>query len=114
MPNIIYEKLKKLADDNGLTSQQVTDASKAQAAAMMDIDDDYIDDKVFEVAKKAVLAELDRAKWQKALEGLKAQLVGVDRVWLKNNFPKAEFEINFRRKTVTIYFEGKPVVEDID
>jgi len=29
------------------------------------------------------------------------------------NYPDAEFEINFRRKTVTIYFEGKPVVEDV-
>ncbi len=114
MSNIIYEKLKKLADDNGLTSQQVADATKAQAAAMMDIDADYVDDKVFEVAKKAVLAELDRAKWQKALEGLKAQLIGGNRVWLMNNFPDADFEINFRKKTVTIYFEGKPVVEDID
>ena len=114
MPNIIYEKLKKLADDNGLTSEQVADATKAQAAAMMDIDAGYVDDKVFEVAKKAVLAELGRAKWQKVLEGLKAQLIGGNRVWLMNNFPDVEFEINFRRKTVTIYFEGKPVVEDID
>ncbi|MHC5059707.1 MAG: hypothetical protein ACYTFK_01290 [Planctomycetota bacterium] len=114
MANIIYEKLKKLADDNSLTSQQVADATKAQAAAMMDIDDGYIDDKVFEVAKKAVLRELEKAKWQKALEGLKAQLVGGDRVWLTNNFPDAEFEINFRRKTATIYFEGKPFAEDID
>ena len=114
MPNVIYEKLKKIAADNGLTSEQVTDATKKQAAKMMGIDAVYIDDKVFEVAKKAVLAELERAKWQKALKGLKAQLIGVDRVWLMNNFPKVEFEINFRKKTVTIYFEGKIVVEDVD
>lgn len=114
MPNIIYEKLKKLVDDNGLTSEQVTDATKTQAAVMMNIDAGYVDDKVFEVARGAVLRELERAKWQKALEGLKAQLIGVDRVWLKNNFPKAEFEINPRKKTVTIYFEGKIVVEDVD
>ncbi|MHC4326291.1 MAG: hypothetical protein ACYSUX_18630 [Planctomycetota bacterium] len=114
MPNIIYEKLKTLVDDNGLTSEQVIEATKAQAAALMDIEAGYVDDKVFEVAKKAVLAELERAKWQKALKDLKTQLVGGDRVWLMNNFPKAEFEINFRKKTVTIYFEGKPVVEDVD
>lgn len=114
MPNIIYEKLKAVAIDGELASEQVTDATKAQAAKMMGIDAGYVDDKVFEVAKKAVLRELERRKWQKALEGLKAQLIGGDRVWLMNNFPKAEFEINFRRKTVTIYFEGKIVVEDVD
>ena len=114
MPNIIYEKLKKLVDDNGLTSEQVTDATKTQAAAMMDIDAGYIDDKVFEVAKKAVLRELERAKWQKVLSELKAQLTGGDRVWLKNNFPDAEFKIDHRRKVITIYLEGIPVMEDID
>ena len=114
MANVIYEKLKNLADDNGLTSEQVTDATKKQAATMMGIDAVHIDDKVFEVAKRAVLAELERAKWQKALDGLKAQLIGGGRVWLMNNFPRTEFEINFRKKTVTIYFEGKPVVEDVD
>jgi hypothetical protein len=114
MPNIIYETLKTIVDDNSLTSEQVADATKTQAAALMGIDAGYIDDKVFKVAKKAVLAELERAKWQKALKDLKAQLIGDDRVWLMNNFPKAEFEINFRKKTVTIYFEGKPVVEDVD
>ena len=114
MPNIIYEKLKKFVDDRGLTSEQVTDATKTQAAAMMNIDAGYIDDKVFEVARGAVLRELERAKWQKALKGLKAQLIGVDRVWLMNNFPKAEFEINFRKKTVTIYFEGKSIAEEVD
>jgi len=30
------------------------------------------------------------------------------------NYPDAEFEINFKRKTATIYFEGKPVIEDPD
>ena len=114
MANVIYEKLKNLADDNGLTSEQVTDATKKQAATMMGIDAVHIDDKVFEVAKRAVLAELERAKWQKALDGLKAQLIGGGRVWLKENYPKAEFEINFKRKTATLYFEGKPVVEDVD
>ena len=114
MPNVIYEKLKALVAGAGLTSEQVTDATKAQAAKMMGIDADYVNDKVFEVAKKAVLRELERDKWQKALEGLKAQLIGVDRVWLMDNFPKAEFEANLRRKTVTIYFEGKIVVEDVD
>jgi len=96
MPNVIYEKLKKLADEAGLTSEQVAGATKKQAATMMGTD------------------ELERAKWQKALEGLKAQLIGGGRVWLKENYPNAEFEINFKRKTVTIYFEGKPVVEDVD
>ena len=114
MANIVYEKLKKLADDNGLTSEQVTNATKKQAATMMGIKAGYIDDKVFEVAKKAVLAELERAKWKKALKGLKAQLVGGGRVWLMENYPDAEFEINFKRKTATIYFEGKPVIEDPD
>jgi hypothetical protein len=114
MPNIIYEKLNKLVDDNGLTSEQVTDATKAQAAAMMDIDDSYIDDKVFEVAKKAVLRELERTKWQKVLSELKAQLTGGDRVWLRNNFPDAEFKIDHRRKVVTIHLEGIREVEDID
>jgi len=113
MANVIYEKLKKLADDNGLGSEQVAGATKKQAATMMGTDAVYIDDKVYGVAKKAVLAELERAKWQKALEGLKAQLIGGGRVWLKENYPNAEFEINFKRKTVTIYFEGKPVVEDV-
>ena len=93
---------------------EFTEDEVGQAAALMGIDAGYMDDKVFEVAKKAVLRELERRKWQKALEGLKAQLIGGDRVWLMNNFPKAEFEINFRKKTVTIYFEGKPVVEDVD
>jgi predicted NAD-dependent protein-ADP-ribosyltransferase YbiA (DUF1768 family) len=114
MPNVIYEKLKKLVDDNSLTSEQVTDATKTQAAAMMGIDAGYIDDKVFEVAKKAVLRELERAKWQKALKDLKAQLTGGDRVWLKNNFPDAEFKIDHRGKIVTIYLKGIREVEDID
>jgi len=114
MANIIYEKLKKLADDNGLTSEQVADTTKVQAAGAIGIDAGYVDDKVFEVAKEAVLAELEKAKWQKALEGLKAQLIGGDRVWLRENYPNAEFEINFKRKTAMLYFEGKPVVEDID
>ena len=113
MANVISEKLKKLAYDNSLTSEQVADATKKQAAAMMDTDAVHIDDKVFEVAKKAVLAELERAKWQKALEGLKAQLIGGGRVWLEENYPNSEFEINFKRKTATLYFEGKPVVEDV-
>lgn len=114
MPNIIYEKFKAVAIDGELTSERVADTTKAQAATMMNIGADYVDDKVFEVAKKAVLRELERRKWQKVLSDLKAQLVGGDRVWLKSNFPKAEFEINFRKKTVTIYFEGKIVVEDVD
>ncbi len=114
MPNVIYEKLKKLVGDRGLTSEQVTNATKTQAAAMMGIDAGYIDDKVFEVAKKAVLRELERAKWQKVLSELKAQLTGGDRVWLRNNFPDAEFKIDHWRKVITIYLEGKPVMEDID
>jgi len=114
MPNVIYEKLKALATGAGLTSEQVADATKKQAATMMGIDADYVDDKVFEVARGAVLRELERAKWQKALDGLKAQLIGGGRVWLKENYPNAEFEINFRRKTACIYFEGKSVVEDPD
>lgn len=114
MPNVIYEKFKAVAIDGELTSERVADTTKAQAATMMNIGADYVDDKVFEVAKKAVLRELERRKWQKVLSDLKAQLVGGDRVWLKSNFPKAEFEINFRKKTVTIYFEGKIVVEDVD
>ena len=114
MPNVIYEKLKSLATGAGLTGEQVADTTKAQAAAALGVDAEHIDDKVFEVAKKAVLAELERAKWQKALDGLKAQLVGGNRIWLSSNFPNAEFEINFRRKTACIYFEGKPVVEEVD
>jgi len=31
-----------------------------------------------------------------------------------NNFPKAEFDINFRKKTVTIYFKGKSIAEEVD
>jgi len=114
MANVIYEKLKKLVNDNGLTSEQVNDATKKQTATMMGIDAGCVDDKVFDVARGAVIRELERAKWQKALEGLKAQLIGGDRVWLMNNFPKAEFDINFRKKTVTIYFKGKSIAEEVD
>ena len=114
MPNIIYEKLKTVVGDNGLTSEQVTDATKAQAAAMMGIDAGYIDDKVFEVAKQAVLAELARAKWQKVLSELKAQLTGGDRVWLRNNFPDAEFKIDHKSRIITVFLEGINEPEDID
>jgi len=114
MPNIIYEKLKTVVGDRGLTSKQVSDATKAQAAAMMGIDTGYVDDKVFEVAKKAVLAELARAKWQKVLSELKAQLTGGGRVWLRENYPDAEFKIDHRRKIITIHLEGIIEAEDID
>lgn len=114
MPNIIYEKFKAVVIDGKLTSERVADTTKAQAATMMNIGADYVDDKVFEVARGAVLRELERAKWQKALEGLKAQLIGGDRMWLMNNFPKAEFETDFRRKTITIYLEGKNLSEEVD
>ena len=114
MPNIIYEKLNMIVDKQELTSEQVMSTTKAQAAAMMNIAADCVDDKVFEVARKAVLRELERAKWQKALKDLKAQLIGGDRVWLRNNFPDAEFKIDHRRKVIAIYLEGIPVMEDID
>jgi len=114
MPNIIYEKFKAVVIDGELTSERVADTTKAQAATMMNIGADYVDDKVFEVAKKAVLRELKRRKWQKVLSDLKAQLVGGDRVWLKSNFPNAEFETDFRRKTITIYLEGKNLSEEVD
>lgn len=114
MPNIIYEKFKAVAIDGELTSERVADTTKAQAATMMNIGADYVDDKVFEVAKKAVLRQLERRKWQKVLSDLKAQLVGGNRVWLKNNFPAAEFEIDHRAKVVRIYLEGKIIVEEVE
>lgn len=114
MPNIIYEKLNMIVDKQELTSEQVMSTTKAQAAAMMNIAADCVDDKVFEVARKAVLRELERRKWQKALKDLKAQLIGGDRVWLRNNFPDAEFKIDHRGKIVTIHLQGIREVEDID
>ena len=114
MPNVIYEKLRAVTDELGLTSEQVAVATKVQAAAMMNVDAGCVDDKVFEVAKNALLAELERAKWQKVLSDLKAQLIGGNRVWLRENFPDAEFKIDHRRKVVAIYLEGIPVMEDID
>jgi len=114
MPNIIYEKLKAVAIDGELTSERVADTTKAQAAAMMNVDADCVNDRVFEVAKKAVLRKLECRKWQKVLSDLKAQLVGGDRVWLKNNFPKAEFEMNHRTKIVRIYLEGKSTAEEVE
>ncbi len=113
MPNVIYEKLRKLAADNGLTNEQVAEATREQAAKMMGIDAGFIDDKVFEVAKGAVVRELERDKWDGVLGDLKEQLVGGDKMWFRNNFPAAEFEIDHRTRTVRIYLEGKPAVEEV-
>ena len=114
MSNIIYEKLKTIADDNGLTSEQVADTTKAQAAAAMGVDAEHIDDKVFGVARGAVVRELERNKWKKVLGNLKEQLVGGNRLWLENNFPSAEFEIDHRDKIVRIYLEGKSTAEEVE
>ena len=114
MPNVIYEKLKSLAAGAGLTSEQAADTTKAQAAATMGIDAECVDDKVFEVARGAVVRELERNKWKNVLGNLKEQLVGGNRVWLKNNFTAAQFEIDHRAKVVRIYLEGKSAAEEVE
>jgi len=114
MPNVIYEKLKALVAGAGLTSEQVADTTKAQAAAAMGIDAGCVDDKVFKVARGAVVRRLERDKWKKVLGNLKEQLVGGNRVWLKNNFPAADFEIDHRAKVVRIYLEGRSITEEVE
>jgi len=108
MSNVIYDKLKEIAEAGNFTDAQVEAATKQQFAAAAGIDAERIPDGLFANAKDRLLRELDRAKWQTALDGLKEQLIGGSRVWLQNNFPDTEFAVDHRRRTVTIFFEGKP------
>ncbi len=108
MANVVYEKLKEIAEANGLTDTQIENATKEQFAAQIGIGADRIPDGAFINAKARLLQDMERAKWQAALDGLKDQLIGGNRVWLKNNFPDVEFAVNHRSKTVTIFFEGRP------
>ncbi|MCK5563801.1 MAG: hypothetical protein KAJ07_01025 [Planctomycetes bacterium] len=108
MENIIYEKLKEIAEAGNFTDAQIEAATKQQFAAAAGIDAERIPDGLFANAKDRLLRERDRAKWQAALDGLKDQLIGGSRVWLQTNFPNVEFAVDHRRKTVTIFFEGIP------
>ena len=109
MTNVIYDKLKEVAEAGNFTAAQIKAATKEQFATLAAVDDERIPDGLFANAKDRLLRELDRAKWQTAHDGLKDQLIGGSRVWLQTNFPDAEFAVDHRRKTVTIFFEGKPV-----
>ena len=108
MANVVYKKLKEAAEAGNFSIAQVEAATKEQVASYFDIDVERIRDGMFINAKAKLLREMERAKWQTVLDGLKDQLVGGNRVWLTNNFPDVEFAINHRSKTVTIFFEGKP------
>lgn len=108
MANVVYEKLKEAAEAGNFSITQVEAATKEQVASYFDIDAERIRDGMFINAKAKLLREMERAKWQEALDGLKDQLTGDNRVWLKDNFPDVEFAVDHRRKTVTIFFAGKP------
>ena len=108
MENVIYEKLKEIAEAGNFTDEQIEAATKQQFATAAGIDAERIPDGMFANAKSMLLRQRDMAKWQTALNGLKDQLIGGNRVWLQNNFPDAEFAVDHRRKTVTIFFEGTP------
>ncbi len=108
MANVVYEKLKEITEANSFTTLQIHNVTKEQFAAAAGIDVERFSDGMFVNAKAKLLREVERTKWQAALDGLKDQLIGGNRVWLKNNFPNVEFAVDHRSKTVTIFFEGKP------
>ncbi len=108
MANIVYEKLKEIAEVGSFTTLQIHNAKKEQFASQIGVNADRIPDGMFANAKAKLLREYERAKWQAVLDGLKEQLIGGNRVWLKDNFPDVEFAINHWSKTVTIFFEGIP------
>ena len=108
MTNVVYKRLKEAAETGSYTVAQVEAVTKQQIAGFIGIDAAKVSDGMFVNAKAKLLREMERKKWQAALDGLKAQLIGGGRVWLKNNFPDAEFAVDHRRKTVTIFFEGIP------
>ena len=108
MASVVYEKVKEMVEANSFTDVQVADMTKDQFTVLTGIDVELIGDAAFEVAKTKLLRVRDREKWQTTLQGLKDQLTGGGRVWLTNNFPDVEFTVDHRRKTVTIFFDGKP------
>lgn len=108
MANRIYNKLSEITEAGSFTAAQVQASTKQQLADAIEVDARRIRDGMFVNAKAKLLREMERAKWRAILDGLKDQLTGGNRVWLKNNFPDVEFAVNHRRKTVTIFFEGKP------
>ncbi len=109
MANVVYEKLKEIAEAGSFTTTQIENATKEQFATLAGVDAERIPDGMFANAKAKLLREVERTKCQAALDGLKDQLIGDNRVWLQNNFPDAEFAVDHRSKTVTIFFEGKPL-----
>jgi hypothetical protein len=108
MANVVYKRLKEAAEAGNFCAAQVESATKEQFATQIGISAERIPDGIFVNAKVKLLRDMDREKWSAVLDGLKGQLVGGSRVWLSNNFPDVEFAVDHRRRTVTIFFEGKP------
>jgi len=108
MTNVVYEKLKKIADAGKYSDTQLTNTTVAQFASAIERDVSKVSELVFAVAKKRLLRERRREKWQAILADFETGLSG-----LKVTFPKAEVDLDYRGKAVTIFFEGKPSGDEL-
>lgn len=108
MANVVYEKLKEIADASEYSDTQLANATVAQFASAIERDVSKVSEPVFTVAKKRLLRERRREKWKVILEDFKAGLSG-----LKVAFPKVEVDLDSRSKTATIFFEGKPSGDEL-
>ena len=95
--------------DKGLTLEE---AERLTCEEVSEHVNEQIDLGLFENLKGTLIEEIKREQCQTILQNIESQLVGGNRVWLKDNFPESEFGIDAKRRIVHIYLDGKEVNEE--
>ena len=88
------------------TSQQVSDATKAQLATMTGLQESDITDNLEARLKERAVHKFKIKADNDRLAAIRSQLVDGGRVWLLNNFPEAEFQITGNGRIINIHLDG--------
>ena len=106
--NALYLQLKQIATENNYTIEHIQSLTADRIKELLELGGVY--DGFVANLKDALLKEWQNKYDQTFLQNLKSQLIDGSRVWLQNNFPKAEFEMGAQngKRFVRIWLNGRP------
>jgi len=112
VPDTFFDILKQKVDENNYSDALIMNVTKEQVAALLYMEPSAISEGALLNVKKKLIKDRAERRMQEVLQGLKDQLMGGSRVWLKSNYPDSVIVKDTKRRSVTIHFDGLPEEED--
>ncbi len=105
--NPIYKRLKQAVIENSYSNEQIKALTAQQISEFVGC---AVSNAFCNSSKRVLAGVFEEEKNKTVLEDFKKQLVGGQRLWLENNYPDAEFEIenSGNKPCVKVWLEGKP------